>query len=59
MTPSAAFREGDVVRIIDGPFVNFVGTVAEVWPHTIRVTVGVAGRPTSVELQPYQLERSR
>lgn len=53
------FEEGTNVRIIDGPFLNFSGTVEEVIPQKqkVRVLVSIFGRATPVELDFMQVER--
>lgn len=57
--PKSVFQRGDKVRVIDGPFVNFQGTVEDINPERgrMKVTVPVFGRPTLVELEYYQVER--
>lgn len=52
------FKEGDPVRIKEGPFENFDGVVDEVVPSKglVRVVVTIFGRPTPVELEYWQLE---
>ena len=40
--PKVQFEEGDTVRVIDGPFANFNGTVEEVNPEKGRVKVLVS-----------------
>lgn len=49
--PSYAFRQGDKVRVIEGNFKDFAGTVEEVneEKEKLRVFVEIFGRPTSVE----------
>ena len=51
--PKYSFETGDDVRVIDGPFTNFTGTVEDVRPDKgkIRVLVSIFGRPTPVELE--------
>ena len=46
------FEDGDEVRVLDGAFANFTGTVEEVKPdkQKLKVKVSIFGRPTSVEL---------
>lgn len=46
------FAEGDVVKIIAGPFINSHGRVEEIKPEKqkLRVTVSFFGRATPVEL---------
>ncbi len=58
-TPRMVFEEGSNVRIIDGPFLNFSGTVEEVLPQKqkVRVLVSIFGRATPVELDFMQVER--
>src|SRR2546430_17642437 len=57
--PKSVFQRGDKVRVIDGPFVNFQGVVEDMNPERgrMKVAVPVFGRPTSVELEYYQVER--
>jgi transcriptional antiterminator NusG len=52
------FREGDSVKINEGPFENFSGIVKEVLPSkgVVRVEVTIFGRPTPVELEYWQVE---
>ncbi len=52
------FRNGDVVKIIDGPFNNFTGTIQEVNEEKmkIKVMVSIFGRKTPVEIDFVQAE---
>jgi transcription termination/antitermination protein NusG len=52
------FRTGDLVKIIDGPFNNFSGTVQEVNEEKmkIKVMVSIFGRKTPVEIDFVQAE---
>lgn len=54
------FSTGDQVRITDGPFNNFTGTVEEVdIEHArMRVMVSIFSRQTPVELHFYQVEKA-
>ena len=54
------FEIGDGVRIKDGPFVDFMGTVDEVFLDRgkVRVHVSFFGRETPVELDFLQLEKT-
>jgi len=53
------FQKGEQVRIIEGPFMGFTGTVEEVIPEREKVIVMVSifGRPTPVELDYTQVEK--
>ena len=55
----ASFKVGERVRIIDGPFNDFRGTVAEIDSERtkVRVMVSMFGRDTPVELDFLQVER--
>ena len=57
--PRVSFEEGDEVRVIDGAFANFSGTVEEVKPEKqkLRVKVSIFGRATPVELEFSQVEK--
>ncbi len=58
-TPKVIFEKGDSVKITEGPFVNFSGTVEEVNPDKgkIKVMVLIFGRATPVEMEYWQAER--
>ena len=53
-----SFEKGENVRVVDGPFVNFSGTVDEVNQDKgkVRVMVSIFGRATPVELEFPQVE---
>jgi transcriptional antiterminator NusG len=55
-----SFKSGERVRIIDGPFNDFRGTVSEIDIEHAKVTIMVNffGRETPVELDYLQVERS-
>ena len=57
--PKFQFQRGDSVRIIDGPFSNFQGTVEEVNNDraTVKVMVTIFGRSTPVELDFLKVEK--
>jgi len=57
--PKIIFELGDKVRVTEGPFTNFNGTVEEVNPEKgkIRVLVSIFGRSTPVELDFVQVSK--
>jgi transcriptional antiterminator NusG len=58
--PKVSFSVGDNVRVIDGPFANFIGTIEEVKPEKrkLKVLVSIFGRATPVELDFIQVEKN-
>ena len=59
-TQVVSFEEGDTVRVVDGPFRGFNGTVDEVRPERqkVRVHVSIFGRATPVEFDWGQIEKA-
>ena len=57
--PKVLFEKGEDVRVIEGPFVNFNGTVEDVNHDKgkVKVMVSIFGRATPVELEFPQIER--
>jgi len=57
--PAVVFDRGENVRINEGPFRHFVGTVEEVNEDRakLKVTVSIFGRATPVELDYLQVEK--
>ena len=55
----STFQKGDKVRVIEGPFVNFQGSIDDLNPERgkLKVMVAIFGRMTPVELEYYQVER--
>lgn len=60
-TVKVLYHHGDIVRIIDGPFSGFTGTVEDVNPEQskLRVMVSIFGRSTPVELDFLQVESAK
>lgn len=52
------FKKGDRVKVTEGPFENFEGTVDEINAQkgTVRVMVSIFGRPTPIEIEYWQVE---
>lgn len=52
-------KVNDKVRIISGPFADFVGDITEVYPDKakLRATVSIFGRETPVELEYNQIQK--
>lgn len=58
--PRVVFEQGNHVRVIEGAFANFTGTIEEVKPEKqkVRVLVSIFGRATPVELDYAQVEKT-
>ncbi len=56
-TTHMLFQVGEQVKIVDGPFANFMGTVDEIMPDKakLRVKVEIFGQATPVELEYLQV----
>lgn len=56
--PKISYRKGDQIKVIEGPFMNFVGNVESMDEEKGKLTVMVSifGRPTPVELDVLQVE---
>lgn len=53
------YSAGDSVKVIEGPFASFVGTVEAVSEKgKLKVNVSIFGRPTPVELDDTQVEKA-
>lgn len=56
--PEMPFKQGDAVKVVDGPFNSFNGFVEEVFPDKmkVKVMVNIFGRKTPLELDYLQVE---
>jgi len=57
--PKVSFEEGEVVRIIDGPFANFTGEVEDFdyEKGMLKLNVTIFGRSTPVEIHYTKVEK--
>jgi transcriptional antiterminator NusG len=51
------FIAGESVKVLDGPFTNFVGTVESVKEQKVKVEVMIFGRKNLIELNSLQIEK--
>ena len=58
-TPKVVFDKGESVRVNDGPFTNFNGTIEEanLAKGKVKVMISIFGRATPVELETWQVEK--
>jgi transcriptional antiterminator NusG len=51
------FVPGESVKILDGPFANFIGTVESMIGQKVKVEVLIFGRANLIELNSLQVEK--
>jgi transcriptional antiterminator NusG len=58
--PKIRFDKGDSIKVTEGPFMNFTGTVEEIKPEKgkVKVLLNIFGRTTPVELDFIQIEKT-
>ena len=58
---TTSYKVGDSVKVVSGPFIDFTGNVEEVndEKQKVKVVVSIFGRPTSVELDCFQVEHQK
>ena len=59
IAPTISYLRGESVKVIDGPFSGFIGTVEEIFDDKkkLNVVVKIFGRATPVELSYAQVEK--
>lgn len=57
--PKVDLHKGDMIRVIDGPFIDYQGRIDDVTPEkeSLKVMISIFGRDTPVELKFTQVEK--
>ena len=60
MKTKIRFDKGENIKVTDGPFNNFTGSVEEIKPGKgkVKVLLNIFGRTTPVELDFIQIEKT-
>jgi transcriptional antiterminator NusG len=55
------FEKGDLIKVVNGPFVSFNGTINEINLERmkVKVMVSIFGRKTPIELDFTQIEKEK
>jgi transcriptional antiterminator NusG len=58
--PRVIWHRGDLVRVAEGPFLDFTGKIEEVFPdrEKVKVLITIFGRDTPVELDFQHVEKA-
>jgi transcriptional antiterminator NusG len=57
LEPESTFVVGEEVKVLDGPFNGFFGTIEEIKDKKVKVSVLIFGRKTPVELGILQIDK--
>ena len=56
--PEVPYKQGEPIKVTNGPFMGFSGTVEEIYPdrRRIKVIVTIFGRPTPIDLDFFEVQ---